>query len=564
MKNSLDGGEAVVEAFRNLGIKYVIASPGSEWAPVWEAFARQEVEKLDGPTYLDCWHETLAVNMATGYTLMTGEPQAVLLHTGVGLLQGSMGVHGAQRAEVPMIVMSGESVSYGENPDIEPGAQWYRGLSTVGGTHRLAEPFVKWAGQVPSTETLYESVVRTTEISDRVPKGPTYLAVPLETLLEEWVPPKFARKSPAAPAAEAPDGQIAEAVEMLAKADNPIIVTESAGQDAGGFKGLKLLAEALAVPVIDSGAVTANFDQTHPMHQGTDLAPFREDTDLALVVRARAPWYPPSNRPPNAAVIAIDENPLRDYMVYQALQADLYLEGDVGSSLTRLTEAVLSNGADKAKIDARRERLTASHTAMVEQRRAAEAEAMAASPIDPIWLLAALRENLPDDTIYIDETILHQGIIKQHLEWQPYQSYISTRGGLGQGLGTALGVKLARPDRPVVALMGDGAFLYNPITQSLGAARDHDLPILIVVFNNKKYSAMKGGYDRYYPDGVALKHDSIRGVNINGPDYAELVQPFGGFGVRVDDPADLPGAIQEALAAVNDGRTAIVNVDIAW
>ena len=105
--NTVDGGEAILQAFRNLGIDYVISSPGSEWAPFWEALARQKSNGTPGPTYIDCGHETLAVNMALGYTQMTGRMQAVLLHAGTGLLQGSTAIHGATVTEVPMIVMSG-------------------------------------------------------------------------------------------------------------------------------------------------------------------------------------------------------------------------------------------------------------------------------------------------------------------------------------------------------------------------------------------------------------------------------------------------------------------------
>ena len=136
MKNNLDGGEAVVEALRNLGIKHVIMSPGSEWSPVWEALTRQRFENTPGPTYLQVWHETLAVNMATGYTFMTGEPQAVLLHAGVGPLQGAMGIHAAMQSEVPMLVMSGESITLGADSALSVEPQWYGGVSP-GGTDKL-------------------------------------------------------------------------------------------------------------------------------------------------------------------------------------------------------------------------------------------------------------------------------------------------------------------------------------------------------------------------------------------------------------------------------------------
>src|SRR2546430_1560119 len=114
MKNYLDGGEAILEAFRKLKVDYIMSSPGSEWSPVWEALTRQKLDNKPGPAFVESWHETLAVNMATGYTLITGRPQAVLLHAGVGVLQGGMGIHGAMQNAAPMGVMSGASQNAGE------------------------------------------------------------------------------------------------------------------------------------------------------------------------------------------------------------------------------------------------------------------------------------------------------------------------------------------------------------------------------------------------------------------------------------------------------------------
>src|SRR5690606_35619411 len=139
-------------------IEYIISSPGSEWPSLWEALARQKKSGTSGPAYLDCGHETIAVAMATGYTRVTGRMQAVLLHAGAGLLQGSMAIYGARAMETPMLVMSGESASYGEGA-FDPGPQWYRSLSVIGGPQRLVEPLVKVALQPTSVETLYHSVV---------------------------------------------------------------------------------------------------------------------------------------------------------------------------------------------------------------------------------------------------------------------------------------------------------------------------------------------------------------------------------------------------------------------
>jgi thiamine pyrophosphate-dependent acetolactate synthase large subunit-like protein len=198
VKNYHDGGEAILEAFRNLDVDYVISSPGSEWPSFWEAMARQKHAGASGPTYLNCGHETIAVTMAAAYTNITGRMQAVLLHAGAGLLQGSMAVGAARAMETPMLVMSGESSAYAEG-DFDPGSQWYRNLSVVGGPQRLLEPVVKWAQGNPTPETLYQTVVRAGEMAQRTPKGPTYLCVAMETMLEDWLRPDELRKVPPAP-----------------------------------------------------------------------------------------------------------------------------------------------------------------------------------------------------------------------------------------------------------------------------------------------------------------------------------------------------------------------------
>src|SRR5262249_36325804 len=125
------------------------------------------------------------------------------------------------------------------------------------------------------------------------------------------------------------------------------------------------------------------------------------------------------------------------------------------------------------------------------------------------------------------------------------------------------GIKLAAPGRPVALLVGDGSFPYNPIIQSLGASKRHELPIIILVLNNKKYEAMRMGHVHHYPDGASASKDLHFGVTINGPDYEELGSHFGFHGQRVENRAELEGALQSALAAAQDGRTAILNVVVS-
>ncbi len=531
MKNYLDGGEAILEAFRKLKIDYIMSSPGSEWSPIWEALARQKLENRAGPTFVESWHETLAVNMASGYTLITGRPQAVLVHAGVGVLQGSMGIHGALQNEVPMVIMSGESQTLGEDPDLDIEQQWYGGLS-VGGIERFVEPI--------------------------------YLNVPLEHMLHDWTPPETTREVPPAPLVQPRPQDVEKVAELVRNAKSPVIVTETAGRDPKAFSALQEFANLFAVPVINGRVNSyANFPTNHPLYLGVGRYKALDDADLVLLVGARAPWYPPRRRPTRGKIVAVHDHPLKEHMVYQNLHADFYLEGDIAESLTLLSAAAKSMKLETGTVNARRQRWTREHEDYVAALRAEREKAQNGSAIDPLSLLGVLGEMMPADTIYVDETITHSPLIRQHLPQTTPQSFFRGSGGLGQGIGTALGVKLAAPERPVALLIGDGSFLYNPIIQALGASKRHDLPIMIVILNNKKYEAMRKGHIHHYPDGVSANKGLHFGVTIDGPEYEKLGSHFGFHGERVEYRAELEIALRSALTATQEGRTAILNVVVS-
>ncbi|MFJ7213055.1 thiamine pyrophosphate-binding protein [Amycolatopsis sp. NPDC098790] len=538
---TLDGGEAILAACRDLGVDVVFSSPGSEWAPVWEALARQARDRTPGPRYVDLQHETLAVAMATGYALVTGRPQLVLLHAGPGLLQGACGIHGALLTGAPMVVCSAESTTYGET-EPDPGSQWYRNLSVVGGPQAMAAPFVKWSSQVGDVSTLYGSVVRAAELARRGPAGPVYLNVPVEVLLAGWTRPAAARPVPEPGTRVSPPEELRRAADRLLAAERPVLVTESAGRHPDGFAALVAFAESLGIPVVEpQSAVCANFPRDHPLHRGGDLV---RDADLVVLVCCRAPWYPPSNRP-EAEVLVIDDVPHRPYVDYQVLSADQYLEGDVGPTLRALTSVVLESRVDVPVLPAALE------------------TPIAGDGLEAAHVVDLLRELLDPDAAVVDETITHSRTVQQYLRADRPGRYTYVQGGLGQGLGVALGVKLADPDREVALTIGDGSLLYNPIVQALGASRSLGLPLLIVVFDNRQYRSMKLNHLRFYPDGAAVSENDFRGVDLaDAPDPAELLTPFGLLGLTVREPGELKPALVRALESVRAGTTALVDVRV--
>jgi len=560
--DGVDGGDALVSAFHAAGADYLFCSSGSEWAPVWESLARRHRDGLPCPRYLDLTHETVAVGMATGYGLVRRRPQGVLLHAAPGLLQGSMAVHGAMLAGVPMVVASSESTTYGDGPGQDPGGQWYRNLSIVGGPHGIAQPFTKWSNEAAGVHTLPTMITRAAELSWRAPAGPAYLNIPLEILLEEWdgreakpvVPPGSTHSSP----------EEADSVaQLIREARNPVIVTETSGREAGGFEALVAFAEAWHIPVVEpDSAVCGNFPRTHPLHAGSDIGPWMDEADLILLVNCRAPFYPPSRRPSKARIVVIDEVPQRPHVVYQVLFADAYLEGNVANTLRQLAKRAkdLDGTAVAERRTAQEARSAAERSAVTTAET--KAEQHQTEGIDPVLLAATLRELLDGrDGIVVDETITHSRIVKRHLWTDAPDSYFYVQGGLGQGIAVALGVKLAARERPVVLTIGDGAFAYNPVIPSYDASKAYELPLLIVVFNNRVYKSMNLNHRRFYPEGAAAETGEWLGTDLRRlPRLAAFAEPFGMHTETVDAPDALAPALERALKAVSEGTTAVVDV----
>lgn len=196
--------------------------------------------------------------------------------------------------------------------------------------------------------------------------------------------------------------------------------------------------------------------------------------------------------------------------------------------------------------------------------RAAWAEAAAAerarTPIGFQWASRCLGEVLGPDTIVVNEYPLDL----RHAPPPAPGSYFGAphSGGLGWGLGTALGIKLGAPGKTVIAALGDGAYIFGAPTAAHYAARLHDLPILTVIFNNEAWEAVKRATLDVHPDGWAAGTQSFPLSSLApAPRYEEIVRAFDGYGERVEIPDALPGALQRALQAVRgERRQAVLNV----
>ncbi|MET9429406.1 MULTISPECIES: thiamine pyrophosphate-dependent enzyme [unclassified Streptomyces] len=557
-----DGGEAVVSAFQAMGADCLFSSPGSEWAPVWEALARRRRDGSDHPRYLNLAHESVAVSMAVGYALITRRPQGVLLHAGAGLLQGAFALHGALQLGVPIVAASAHSTTYGDGPGPGPGYQWYSNPSLSCSPDGMARPFVKWAGQAASLPTVYASLTRAAEIAARAPAGPVYVTLSQEALQEPW----SGHDCPPVPARGRTVSAMADQralIDLLAGAERPVVVAERLGLEDGGMEALVAFCEAFAVPVIESQALCVNFPATHPLHAGSDLSSYLAASDLVLLASCQTPFFPPARRPTRARIVALGEAPQRPHLIHQVLHADLYLEGGAVQTLHALAQ---HGDAVPAQVRSSRQQAQAAerHARQAADTRT-ESEAAAGTALSPVLVAALLRDLLADtDSVIVDETTRYSPTLRRHLRPSSPDSYFRARGGLGQGIPVSLGIKLAAPERPVVLLVGDGGFFYNPVIPGLQAARANGLPLLIVVLNNHRYQAMQAAHTRLYPQGAAAATGDFLGAELdNFPSPAGFAPLFGMHGECVTRPDELASALERAVKALHQGTGAIVDVSMS-
>ena len=302
------------------------------------------------------------------------------------------------------------------------------------------------------------------------------------------------------------------------------------------------------------GAFFRNFPKSHDLYLLQSIEPLLGKTVLALLIESRAPWYPPSNTPKGAKIVSVSKNPLREHMVLQAMRAEDYLEGSVAATLRALSEALQAIGLDTDTIANRRMKWRQQHNVWCAGAAKQEKQAEVAESITPPLVMKLLREVVGADCCVLDETIVHQTGIRGHLSWDDPLTFFRAPSGLGQGLGYALGAKLALPQRPVTVTIGNESLMYNPVVPTPALIDEHALPQLILVFNNSQYAVMKNFHKRFYTDGVAVADDVYHRVKICGPRYEESATMIGGIGQRVKIPESCEMRSQQPTQASGPAR----------
>ncbi|MBI2217938.1 MAG: thiamine pyrophosphate-binding protein [Candidatus Rokubacteria bacterium] len=538
----ISGKQAFLEILKDEGVSVMFGNPGTTELPLMDGLAREP-----GIRYVLALQEAVAVAMADGYAQASGGLAAVNVHVSPGLGNAMGMLYDALKAGSPMLLTAGQ---HDQSFTVTEPILW-SDLPPV------ARPYVKWSTEARRLEDLPRIVRRAVKTAFAHPTGPVFLSLPVD-VLNNVRDIELGASTRVAPRIVGDRAAIAEAARLLARAERPLIVAGDAVAASDALDELAEVAELVGAPVITEGVASrCCFPFTHPLYAGSfpRLMPLVRATlmrhDLVFSVGGDLFTFSLPDDvepvPPGVTFVHMDVDPWELGKNYPAKVAIL---ADPKASLPELAEALRRETGAKGRPDAKA-RTEANRKAIDEKRqdlaRRAEAEATQI-PMPPLTLVHEVARAVPDDVVVIDEAISSTAGIREFFRCADAQSFFGLRGGgIGWGLPAALGVKLALPERPVVALIGDGSAMYT--NQALWTAAREGVAVVYVIFNNLSYRILK--QRTHALKGFSAEDDLYVGMDLDRPaiDFVGLARSLGVPGERVEKPADVAGALARGLAS---------------
>ncbi len=550
------GRHALLEMLIAHGVEYVFGNPGTTELPLMDGL--QDTPQLK---YILALQEASAVAMADGYARATGKPSFVNVHIAGGLANSISMLYNAFRGGTPLILTAGQSDTRAilEEPTLS------------GDLVAMCRQYSKWSGELRHVEDVPVAIRRAFRTASTPPTGPVFLSLPWNVLDGE----AELDLTPASPVYSRlhPDGEAVEqAAHVLAGGKNLLMIVGDRVAQAGALREAVRVAEILGSRVVGVAWTYSevNFPTGHPQfwdHINLNSPSTREtlsqhDVILAVGCNLFSQFlYVPLMLTGKSKVIHLD---VSAWEIEKNYPVEIGLWGDIKTGLEDLYRAVEQHmsGAERDVATKRASTLAEEKAkrqeAFLEQAR----QAWERKPMIPERLFLEMKEVLPRDTIIVNEGVTSTFPLFKAMEFNEPGSFFSIRGGcLGWAIGGALGIKLASPDRPVVAIVGDGSAMYS--IQGLWTAVHYDLPVIYVICNNRSYRILKQFLVNYYYPALGLEDRKSEYIGMDffkqPLDCAGVAEGFGVEGFRVEQPNELQSTLKKAL---NLGRPALVDVQI--
>jgi acetolactate synthase-1/2/3 large subunit len=430
----------------------------------------------------------------------------------------------------------------------------------------MVRELVKWEYELRDGAQLETVVDRALSIATAPPCGPVYLSLPREVLAAPIAACGSDGRPPSRVAGPAPDPTAVEQLaDALMAAKFPVLLCTASGADPATIPQLAALAEEFGIGVGEARSRYVCFPGSHPLHLGHDTASIYTRADVVVYLESDVPWVPSKSRPASDAFVAhAGVDPLFGRYPIRSHRSDLTLTCTAQALLTALHTVLAGRAVDEQQIRKRREQI-AEHgrllRAAVAQR--AEEERRRGGSITKAYLSQCLFDALPRDAIVVNE----YPAVRECLPFEQGGQYFvhPASAGLGWGFPAALGAKQASMDRTVVALMGDGSYLFANPAVCHHASAMHKLPIVAVVFDNGGWDAVQtatlGVYPGQYAAEARRNDGAVPLASLDPmPDLGMYAEASGGVAFRVTRREQLTEALRQAIQATHEGRQAMVHV----
>jgi acetolactate synthase-1/2/3 large subunit len=557
-------GDAIVAAMGLGGVDYLFFNSGSEIMFMQEAVAKANALGTPAPKLIMMTHEYPTLNAALGYAAATGRMAATAVHVDVGTQHYGCAIHTARHSGLPVLVTAGAPpASYpGSMRGARDGSHfWVQQTADQAG---IVRQYMKWDHRLEYQDNPGMVVSRALQIAQSEPRGPVYLVLPREIAFLPSNGERFPTAQQLGIArVPAPDPDaVRELAERLVKARNPAIVVQRSGRNVATVPALVGLAEFLGAPVGEAAARSYQcFPMDHPLYQSINLDLTK--ADVVLVIETDVPWIPGPKQPGRDAFIAVvDIDPVKAHIATYEFTANLRLLADTEIALHELRREVekLAGAGDRTRFKERAARWAEVSRERFEQSRKLAQAAAKQSPISPLWLSYQIGEAMDDNCLMVDETLMLSPL-PPYLRFSEPGTYFRNPGsGGGWCAGAALGAKLGRPDKDVVAVSGDGFYMYAVANAAIASAVRYRAPFMSVIYQNRSYSTGTAATAQYYPKGYAVQGGLEAGYFDPPIDFAREAEAAGAYGENVKDPAEVGPALQRGLKQIRNGTPAVIAV----
>jgi acetolactate synthase-1/2/3 large subunit len=559
----LTGSEVVTEMLVREGVPYAVGIPGHGCLPLVDAFRRNR----DRIGVIMPRHEQSAVHIADGYFRVKGEPLAAFTSIGAGAANTAIGLATAYADSVPVLLLIGEAHTYMRGMGILQEIERQRGSDLP----RMFDPVVKRRWDVSDAAELPRAVSQAFNAMLAGRPGPAVIGLPMDvqaqTVNRDAMPEPQSRRPHDRPRADA--GAIRQAAELLVSAKRPVIIAGGGVLLSHGESALLRLAEHVGACVVTTMQGKSAFPEKHPLyawHMGSNGTTcgnhMTANADVILAVGVRFADKATSsyrqgisfNIPPTLLIHA-DIDP---FEIGKNYPVELGIVADAKATLEDLAEAVGGVTSRRGWEDAPYTREIAERVRAWSDSSRHLRESDAATPTMG-RVIAEVRNVLPPDAIVLTSSGNSQAHVFQEMPFTRPRTYLSAGGfsTMGWSLPAAIGAKLAAPDVPVVAMVGDGDFLMT--VQELATAVQYGIAVVAVVMNNQGWQSIRDLQRLAFSDDSAYATMFERAGEPITPHIADVARAFGAHAARVSAPEEVAPAVR---AAVESGRPAVVEAMI--